>query len=59
MLYVRAKESMQTVSRSGEKGGPPAFGWWGKVECGMSEYRNNGNMWHFFLCVKDKNAKAV
>ena len=41
------------------KGGPPAFGWWGKVECGMSEYRNNGNMWQFFLCVKDKNAKAV
>ena len=24
--------SMQNVSRSGEKGGPPAFGWWGKVE---------------------------
>ena len=41
------------------KGGPPAFGWWGKVECGMSEYRNNGNMWHFSLCVKDKTAKAV
>ncbi len=38
----------------------PVFaGWWGKVECGMSEYRNNGNMWHFSLCVKDKTAKAV
>ena len=26
---------MQHVSRSGEKGGPPAFGWWWKVECCM------------------------
>ena len=25
----------------------------------MSEPGNNGSMWHFFLCVKDKNAKAV
>ena len=34
-LCVRAKESMQNVSRSGEKGGPPAVGWWWKVECCM------------------------
>ena len=32
--------------------------WW-KVECCMSEPGNNGSMWHLFLCVKDKNAKAV
>ena len=25
----------------------------------MLEPGNNGSMWHFFLCVKDKNAKAV
>ena len=31
--------------------------WW-KVESCMSEPGNNGSMWHFFLCVKDKNAKA-
>ena len=30
---------MQNVSRSGEKGGPPAFGWWWKVECCMLGYR--------------------
>ena len=30
-----------------------------KVECCMLEPGNNGSMWHFFLCVKDKNAKAV
>jgi len=30
-----------------------------KIECCMSEPGNNGSMWHFFLCVKDKNAKAV
>ena len=48
---------MQHVSLSGERGGP-ACGWW-KVECCMSEYRNNGNMWNYFLCLKDKNAKAV
>ena len=29
------KESMQHVSRSGEKGGPPAVGWWWKVESTM------------------------
>ena len=44
--------------RSGEKGGPPAVGWWWKVDSTMSEPGNNGSMWHFFLCVKDKNAKA-
>ena len=40
--------------------GSPVFsgGWW-KVECCMLEPGNNGSMWHFFLCVKDKNAKAV
>ena len=27
--------SMQNVSRSGEKGGPPAVGWWWKVESSM------------------------
>ena len=32
--------------------------WW-KVESCMSEPGNNGSMWHFFLCVKDKNAKSV
>ena len=30
-------ESMQHVSRSGEKGGPPAFGWWWKVDSSMLE----------------------
>ena len=49
--------SMRNVSLSGERGGP-ACGWW-KVESSMLEYRNNGNMWSYFLCVKDKNAKAV
>ena len=34
------------------------FNEWWKVECCMLEPRNNGSMWHFFLCVKDKNAKA-
>ncbi len=52
-------EACSTFPVLERKGGPPSFGWWGKVERGMSEYRNNGNMWHFFLCVKDKNAKAV
>ena len=27
--------SMRNVSRSGEKGGPPAFGWWWKVDSSM------------------------
>ena len=54
--FVEACKTFPVLER---KGGPPAFGWWGKVECGMSEYRSNGNMWHFSLCVKDKNAKAV
>ena len=27
--------SMRNVSLSGERGGPPAFGWWWKVECCM------------------------
>ena len=49
---------MQNVSRSVEKWGPPAVGWWWKVDSTMSEPGNNGSMWHFFLCVKDKNAKA-
>ena len=35
-----------------------AGGWW-KVECYMLEPGNNDSMWHFFLCVKDKNAKAI
>ena len=56
---VALREACKTFPVLERKGGPPAFGWWGKVECGMSEYRNNGNMWHFSLCVKDKNAKAV
>ena len=37
----------------------PVFAGWWKVECCMLEPGNNGSMWHFFLCVKDKNAKAV
>ena len=32
-------ESMQNVSLSGERGGPPAFGWWWKVESTMLECR--------------------
>ena len=25
----------------------------------MLEPGNNGSMWHFFLCVKDRNVKSV
>ena len=56
ILYVGIKESMQHVFLSGERGGP-ACGWW-KVDSTMSKPGNNGSMWHFFLCVKDKNAKS-
>ena len=49
-------ESMRNVFLSGERGGP-ACGWW-KVDSTMSKPGNNGSMWHFFLCVKDKNAKS-
>ena len=55
---AKKRKACEMKLRSGEKGGPPAVGWWWKVDSTMSEPGNNGSMWHFFLCVKDKNAKA-
>ena len=39
------------------KGGPPAFSWWGKVERCMWINGNNGNMLHFFRCMKTQDGK--
>ena len=39
MPKVSQMKSVRNVSRSGEKGGPPAFGWWWKVESSMLRSR--------------------
>ena len=52
----KACETFPVLERKGDH--PTPVGWW-KVECCMLEPGNNGCMWHFFLCVKEKNAKAL
>ena len=36
---AKKRKACEMKLRSGEKGGPPAFGWWWKVECCMLGYR--------------------
>ena len=50
--------SMQNVSRSGEKGGPPAVGWWWKVDSSMLEYRKGCKCSEsFFSCRRYASAQ--